>query len=100
MSRTLVITNDFPPRAGGIQSFVHALAERLPPDEVVVYAPAWPGAVEFDAAAGFPVVRHPGSLMLPVPGVAGRARALAARYGCDRVLFGAAAPLELLAPAL
>jgi phosphatidyl-myo-inositol dimannoside synthase len=100
MTKVLIVTNDYPPRRGGIQSFVHALALRLPPDEVVVYAPAWAGAVEFDAAQPFPVIRHPGSLMLPVPPVASRACALLAEHGCDRVLFGAAAPLGLLAPRL
>ena len=44
MRRTLIVTNDFPPRPGGIQSFVHGLATRLPADTVVVYAPAWEGA--------------------------------------------------------
>jgi phosphatidyl-myo-inositol dimannoside synthase len=100
MTKVLIVTNDYPPRRGGIQSFVHALALRLPPDEVVVYAPAWAGAAEFDAAQSFPVIRHPGSLMLPVPPVASRACALLAEQGCDRVLFGAAAPLGLLAPRL
>jgi phosphatidyl-myo-inositol dimannoside synthase len=100
MTKVLIVTNDYPPRRGGIQSFVHALALRLPPDEVVVYAPAWPGAAEFDAAQPFPVIRHPGSLMLPVPSVASRACALVAEYGCDRAVFGAAAPLGLLAPRL
>ncbi len=100
MTRVLIVTNDFPPRRGGIQSFVHALARRLPADAVVVYAPAWPGAAEFDAAQPFPVIRHRGSLMLPVPSVAARACTLLAEYGCDRVLFGAAAPLGLLAPRL
>jgi phosphatidyl-myo-inositol dimannoside synthase len=100
MTKVLIVTNDYPPRRGGIQSFVHALALRLSPDEVVVYAPAWAGAAEFDAAQPFPVIRHPGSLMLPVPSVAGRACALLAEHGCDRVLFGAAAPLGLLAPRL
>lgn len=100
MSRTLVVTNDFPPRAGGIQSFLHELLVRLPPEEVVVYAPAWPGAAAFDAAAKFPVVRHPGRLMLPGPPVARRALELMHTYRCDRVLFGAAAPLALLAPVL
>ncbi|MGQ0632178.1 MAG: glycosyltransferase family 4 protein [Sporichthyaceae bacterium] len=100
MSRTLVLTNDFPPRTGGIQSFVAALVERIPPDEVVVYAPAWEGAGAYDAAAPYPVERHRGSLMLPVPTVARRAREIVTRYGCDRVLFGAAAPLALLAPSL
>jgi phosphatidyl-myo-inositol dimannoside synthase len=100
MSRVLIVTNDYPPRRGGIQSFVHALARRLPSDGVVVYAPAWPGAAEFDAAQPFPVFRHPGSIMLPVPSVASRACALLTEQGCDRVLFGAAAPLGLLAPRL
>ena len=100
MTKVLIVTNDYPPRRGGIQSFVHALAQRLPSDGVVVYAPAWPGAAEFDAAQPFPVMRHPGSLMLPVPSVAGRACGLLAEHGCDRVLFGAAAPLGLLAPRL
>jgi len=100
MPKVLVVTNDFPPRAGGIQSFVHALAAGLPAGSVTVYAPAWPGAAEFDAAQPFPVERHPSSLMLPVPSVARRAARLLRRDGCDTVLFGAAAPLGLLAPAL
>jgi phosphatidyl-myo-inositol dimannoside synthase len=100
MPKVLIVTNDYPPRRGGIQSFVHALACRLPADGVVVYAPAWDGAAEFDARQQFRVVRHPGSLMLPVPGVRDRAGALLAEHGCDTVVFGAAAPLGLLAPSL
>ena len=67
--RTLLVTNDFPPRPGGIQSYLHALATRLPADSLVVYAPKWKGAEEFDAEQPFPVVRHPTSLMLPTPDV-------------------------------
>lgn len=100
MPKVLIVTNDFPPRRGGIQSFVHALAVRMPAGSVVVYAPAWEGAAEFDAAQPFPVIRHPTSLMLPVPSVARRARDILVEHGCDTVLFGAAAPLGLLAPAL
>ncbi|MTD17365.1 glycosyltransferase [Nakamurella sp. YIM 132087] len=100
MRRTLLVTNDFPPRTGGIQSYVHALAVRLPADDLVVYAPAWDGAAEFDAAQPFRVVRHPTSLMLPVPTVARRARALVQEHRLDAVWFGAAAPLALLTPAL
>jgi phosphatidyl-myo-inositol dimannoside synthase len=98
--KVLIVTNDFPPRRGGIQSFVHALATRMPPGSVVVYAPAWEGAAEFDARQSFPVVRHPTSLMLPVPSVARRAATILREHGCDTVLFGAAAPLGLLAPSL
>ena len=98
MTRTLVVTNDFPPRAGGIQSFVQALVERL--DDVVVYAPAWKGAAAFDAEQNYAVHRHRTSLMLPTPGVARRAVALLKQHECEAVWFGAAAPLGLLAPAL
>ncbi len=102
MSRILVVTNDFPPRAGGIQSFVHALTIRLADtaDHVVVYAPRWPGDAAFDADQPFTVVRHPTSLMLPAPGVASRAAGLLREHRCDAVWFGAAAPLALLAPGL
>ena len=98
--RTLVVTNDFPPRPGGIQAFVHSLASRQPDGEVVVYAPSWKGAPAFDAAQSFPVVRHPTSLMLPTPDVLRRARDIAHAERCDRVWFGAAAPLGLLAKPL
>lgn len=94
------MTNDFPPRAGGIQSYVQALAQRLPADDLVVYAPRWPGAAAFDARQPFEVVRHPGTLMLPVPSVAGRAVDLISRHRIEAVWFGAAAPLALLAPTL
>ncbi|MET8158508.1 glycosyltransferase family 4 protein [Sphaerisporangium sp. NPDC005289] len=99
-ARTLFVTNDFPPRPGGIQAFVHALALRRPPGSVVVYASRWRGWEEFDARQPYRVVRHAGSLMLPVPEVARRAAALVRSEGCDTVVFGAAAPLGLLAPAL
>ena len=100
MAKVLIVTNDYPPRRGGIQSFVHAIACRLPAEGVVVYAPAWQGAEEFDARQPFPVIRHPGRLMLPVPSVRDRAVALLTGHGCDTVLFGAAAPLGLLAPSM
>ena len=97
MSRTLVITNDFPPRAGGIQSFVHNLAVRQPTGSIVVYASTWRGAEKFDAEQPFEVVREPTRVLLPTPAIARRAARLAREYDCDTVWFGAAAPLGLLA---
>lgn len=94
------MTNDFPPRAGGIQSYVLALAQRLPADSLVVYAPSWPGAAEFDARQTFPVFRHPGSLMLPGEAVRSRAAELIREHRIEAVWYGAAAPLALLTPAL
>ena len=100
MTRTLLVTNDFPPRPGGIQQFVHNLAVRQPPGSVVVYASTWRGAAKFDADQPFEVVRENTSVLLPTPGVARRAARLARAYHCDTVWFGAAAPLGLLAAGL
>ena len=98
MTRTLVVTNDFPPRPGGIQSFVHALASRLP--SVTVLTSRWRGWEEYDAAQPFPVVRADTSVLLPTPAVLRQAREIARADACDSVWFGAAAPLGLLAPRL
>ncbi|MGY1643287.1 glycosyltransferase family 4 protein [Geodermatophilus sp. SYSU D00703] len=98
--RTLVVTNDFPPRQGGIQTFVAALLARRPPDSLVVLASRSPGWEEHDAALPYPVVRRPTGVLLPTPSTARAAADLARRYGCDTAFFGAAAPLGLLAPAL
>ncbi|MCX5143249.1 glycosyltransferase family 4 protein [Streptomyces sp. NBC_00338] len=100
MARTLVVTNDFPPRQGGIETFVHAMTSRFPADSVVVYTSSEPGAAAHDAALPYPVIRDRARMLLPTPRVAGRAAGLARRYGCDRVWFGAAAPLALMADRL
>jgi phosphatidylinositol alpha-1,6-mannosyltransferase len=97
---TLLVTNDFPPRPGGIQQFVHNLAVRQPPGSVVVYASSWRGSATFDADQPFEVVREKTSVLLPTPRVARRAAQIARAYGCDSVWFGAAAPLGLLAAGL
>ncbi len=100
MTRTLVVTNDFPPRQGGIQTFVAALLERRPPDSLVVLASDHSGSAEYDAALPYPVVRRPTGMLLPTPATARAAVELVERYGCDSAFFGAAAPLGLLAPTL
>lgn len=100
MSRVLLVTNDFPPRPGGIQSYLSDFVGRLVDSRlhsVTVYAPQWKGADAFDEAAGYRVVRHPGTLMLPGPAVDARMRRLIAEHDIDTVWFGAAAPLALLA---
>lgn len=103
MSRVLLVTNDFPPRRGGIQSYLGEFVGRLVQagsHEMTVYAPQWKGAAAFDDSArtaGYRVVRHPGTLMLPGPAVDARMRRLIAEHDIDTVWFGAAAPLALLA---
>ncbi|MCF8589317.1 glycosyltransferase family 4 protein [Gordonia liuliyuniae] len=100
MGTTLLVTNDFPPRAGGIQSYLENLLRFVPPENVVVYAPKWKGSDEYDAAAPYPIVRHRTSLMLPTPFVARRAARLVREHDVHTVWFGAAAPLAVLAPRL
>jgi phosphatidyl-myo-inositol dimannoside synthase len=107
MDKTLIVTNDFPPRPGGIQSFLHNIALRLDPTRVVVYASTWKRGHEgaqatarFDAEQPFPVVRDRTTMLLPTPRVTRRATGLLREHGCTSVWFGAAAPLGLMAPAL
>ena len=104
MARILLVTNDFPPRSGGIQSYLENLVGGLVKTgthTLTVYAPKWKGCEAFDLEAatdGYEVVRHPTTLMVPEPSVAIRMRRLIASYDIDTVWFGAAAPLALLAP--
>ena len=77
-----------------------SLCERMDPDRVVVYTASMPGDLEHDATLPFPVYRDPASMLLPTPAVARRVVEVMRRHGCDRVLFGASAPLGLLAPRL
>ncbi len=103
MTRTLVVTNDFPPRAGGIEAFVAAMVAELharEPGSVVVHTRAQPGDADHDARLGHPVVRERVRVMLPTRAITASVAATAAEHGCDRVWFGAAAPLGLMAPAL
>ncbi len=100
MSRTLVVTNDFPPRRGGIETFVRQLCDDHDPAELVVHTSRSPGDVAYDATCAFPVVRDPARVLLPTPAVGERVEETFRRFGCDRVVYGASAPLGLLAPRL
>ncbi|HEY2299462.1 MAG TPA: glycosyltransferase family 4 protein [Jatrophihabitans sp.] len=100
MRTTLVVTNDFPPRQGGIQSYVHELTRRQPSGSIVVYASDHAGSAAFDADQPFPVVRHPTAMLLPTPAVRRRTAEVLRAHGASAVWFGASTPLGLLAPAL
>ncbi|MET7382426.1 glycosyltransferase family 4 protein [Streptomyces sp. NPDC005526] len=107
MHKTLIVTNDFPPRPGGIQAFLHNMALRMDPERLVVYASTWKRGREgaeataaFDAEQPFTVVRDHTTMLLPTPGATRRAVGLLREHGCSSVWFGAAAPLGLMAPAL
>lgn len=100
MPHTLIITNDFPPRPGGIQTFVYELAMRFKPSELTVLTSRWEGWEEFDASLPFTVVRANTKVLLPTKSTLLLARQIIVETGADSVLFGAAAPLGLLAPKL
>lgn len=104
MPRTLVVTNDYPPRPGGIQEFVQVMVDGFTPSDVVVYASTWRGrAAEcraYDAERPYLTVREDTSVLLPEPRRTRRACEIARAEGCETVWFGAAAPLGLMAPAL
>jgi phosphatidylinositol alpha-1,6-mannosyltransferase len=98
--RVLVVSNDFPPRQGGIETFVRSLCDQLPTERLVVLTATMPGHAAYDADLPFPVERDRTSMLLPSPRVTRHAVRVMRRYGADRVMFGAAAPLGLMGPAL
>ena len=105
MRRHLLVTNDFPPKVGGIQFYLWELWRRLDPDSfVVLTASSDPGAPAFDAARaaeGFSIERVPGRILyFPTPATAGRIEALADRVGASVVVLDPALPLGLLGPRL
>lgn len=100
MGRTLVITNDFPPRPGGIQTFGYEIVRRFDPESVTVLTSNWEGAAEFDAAQEFKIIRANTQTLVPSKSTLAMAREIVVSENITRVLFGAAAPLGLLASPL
>lgn len=90
---SLLVTNDFPPKVGGIQSYLHELWRRLPPDETHVLTTTFPGGSAFDAAQRFDVARHPERLLLPTRSLARDVDARARAVGADVVLLDPMLPL-------
>ena len=104
MEKILCITNDFGPRAGGIETFVIGLIERLPFGSVIVYTSAQESSAPYDLKLlqdfGVEVVRDKSKILLPTPGVAYCVNALVRERKITTVFFGAAAPLGLLSKGL
>jgi phosphatidyl-myo-inositol dimannoside synthase len=104
MTSVLFVTNDFGPRAGGIETFIIGLIERLPKGSVVVYTSSQPDTDSYDAQwladFGVKVIRDRQRILLPTPRVARAVGALSREGKMQVACFGAAAPLGLLAPTL
>ncbi|HUP73503.1 MAG TPA: glycosyltransferase family 4 protein [Acidimicrobiales bacterium] len=100
MTRHLLVTNDFPPKIGGIQSYLWELWRRLPADSFAVYCTPHRGAADFDRAQPFRVIRSPEPVLLPYPWLARRIDELADELGASLVMLDPAVPLGAIGPRL
>lgn len=104
MNKILLVTNDLGPRAGGIESFVLSLVERVPKGCLIIYTSTQKGSAPFDAQLlerfGAVVIRDRAKILLPTPRVNHRAVKILKQYQIKTVWFGAAAPLALMAKQL
>lgn len=98
--KTLVVTNDFPPKVGGVSHYVDQIVRRFPGNRVTVLAPASQGAAAFDAAYPHEVVRWGSKVLLPTPGARDRILDLVRAHRPDVLVFGAALPFARLGAAV
>lgn len=96
----LLVTNDFPPKLGGIQSYLWELWRRLPPDDTTVLTTPYAGAAEWDAEQPFRVVRARSRVLLPTPALAREIDRLAAEVGAELVVLDPVLPVGALGPQL
>jgi phosphatidylinositol alpha-1,6-mannosyltransferase len=96
----LLVTNDFPPKIGGIQSLLWEWWRRLPPESFAVLTSPYEGTAEFDAAQPFHIERTREPVLLPHPWMVQRVNEMAARVGADLVVLDPALPLGLIGPSL
>ena len=100
MGRHLLVTNDYPPKLGGIQNYLWELWRRLPPEEVCVLTRSHPGDAEWDAQQDHRVIRSPRQFLLPTPDMGEEITELVAEIDAELVLYDPAVPLGALAPRL
>ena len=96
----LLVTNDFPPKIGGIQSLLWEWWRRLPPGSFAVLTSPYEGAAEFDAEQPFHIERTREPVLLPHPWMVQRINSLARQVGADLVVLDPALPLGLVGPSL
>lgn len=92
----LLVTNDFPPKVGGIQSYLWELWRRLPADEFVVFTPKHAQSAAFDAQQDFTIIRHSKSVFLPTRALARRINEVAEEVQADFLILDPALPLGAL----
>ena len=97
---SLLVTNDFPPKIGGIQSYLFELWRRLPPGETTVFTTNYADDKAWDAVRRFKVVRARESQFFPTPSLAKRIDSLAREVGADVIFLDPWLPLGQLGPRL
>lgn len=100
MTRHLLVTNDFPPKVGGIQAYLWELWRRLPADDFVVYTTPHRDAARFDADQRFRIVRSSEPVLLPNPLLRRRIAELASDIGAEFLVIDPAIPLGIIGPGL
>jgi phosphatidylinositol alpha-1,6-mannosyltransferase len=102
MARHLLVTNDYPPKTGGIQVYLHELWRRLDDGRAVVLtASSHEHAASFDASSEIVVERVSSStLFLPSWRAYRAIEAAIERHQPELVLLDPAWPLGLLGPRL
>jgi phosphatidylinositol alpha-1,6-mannosyltransferase len=96
----LLVTNDFPPKIGGIQSLLWEWWRRLPPESFAVLTSPYAGTAEFDAAQPFHIERTREPWLLPHPWMVARINEMADRVGAELIVLDPAVPLGLIGPSL
>ena len=97
---SLLVTNDFPPKHGGIQSYLYELWRRLPAADTTVLTTAFEGAAEWDAQQAFRIERVRERVLWPTGKVAARIDALAREVGADVIFLDPMLPIGLCGPRL
>ncbi len=97
---SLLVTNDFPPKLGGIQSVLWEMWRRLPPNETTVFTTPYPGDAQWDADQAFRVVRSREKVLLPTPWVKRTTQRIAREVGADVVFVDPMLPLGAIGPSL
>jgi len=100
MRKHLLVTNDFPPKIGGIQNYLWELWRRLPPQTASVYTTPYAGTAEFDTEQPFYVKRSPEPFLIPYPWLVGRIDSIARETASELVILDPAIPLGALGPNL
>jgi phosphatidylinositol alpha-1,6-mannosyltransferase len=96
----LLVTNDYPPKIGGIQSYLWELWRRLPPGRTFVLTIDHPGAREFDASAPHEIERLPVRMLLPTRRLVAKIQRTASERGASLVVLDPALPVGLVGPRL